>query len=53
MIETLTTSLALYRVHRDKEAMLDAEDRRKAFWLLSVLVACMSVVAYVVIFYIL
>jgi len=51
MIHTLSSSLALYHIHRNRVAMLTAMEKRRAIMLLSGIVACVTLVSYIFIVY--
>jgi len=51
MIYTLSTSLALYRINRDRGAMMLARERRRAFWLWCGIVTCSTITTLIWIIY--
>ena len=52
MIHTLTTSLALYKVHKNKLALLIRAEQRKAICYLSGITFCVTATAFIWIFWI-
>lgn len=51
MIHTLTTDCTLYQVHRNRDAMQLAMEKRKAFWLIVSITVALTVATYFFLIY--